>query len=171
MISSATVNNLNNSIVSHLNERHSKPFTSQLQLPVFGHIVLGKQNISLIIFGFRFLSCLWMWFRYVTYWKETDFWRYLQTSFSLFKQRFPLHMMRFLIDVLCMYLIKTRPFITSCKIFWSTMWNIYRSSRCTNLLLSQRGKAFWAFQMSLREAASACNRSLKWAVLCVCLSL
>lgn len=83
ILSSATVNNLNDSIVSYINDSQSKRFTSQLKLPVFGHNVLQRLNISFIILGLQVLSGFWMGFIYVTSWKETDFWRYLQTSLLL----------------------------------------------------------------------------------------
>ncbi len=62
--------------ISYINDNHSKRFTSQLKLSVFGHNVLQRWNISFIILGLPVLSGFWMGFIYVTSWKETDFWRY-----------------------------------------------------------------------------------------------
>ncbi len=62
--------------ISFINDNHSKRFTSQLKLSVFGHNVLQRWNISFIILGLQVLSDLWMGFIFVTSWKETDFWRY-----------------------------------------------------------------------------------------------
>lgn len=88
ILSSATVKNLNDSIVSYINDSQSKPFISQLKLPVFGQNVLQRWNISFIFWGLQVLSGFWMGFIYVTSWKETDFWRYLQTSFLLLRGGF-----------------------------------------------------------------------------------
>lgn len=68
--------------ISYINDSHSKRFTSAKAVCLWPQCTSEMKHF-IHYFGFLIVSGFWMGFIYVTSWKETDFWRYFQTSFLL----------------------------------------------------------------------------------------